>query len=256
LHKSNSLSIIGNRLFESFAAAFTTAKKMTRAIHVLGSHAKRVSTEPKNSITWTRRAALWRWRAHQWFESLKANLPRSPEVRWKRYALLTFLLVSLTLEVFLFGGANTILAPDYMLRPGPGLNDAVDAMFVRMKQEPITTTPADTKKEQQQATAVTTINARPKAPEPSARPKAPEPSARPKVSEQQIRSPVTPKNPPAASQLASTDTARSSSFVRTAPEKQTVVAAVKEPSVGEPIVSTRNVDNNPAKIQLNIKWEN
>jgi hypothetical protein len=187
------------------------------------------------------------------FKSLKTNLTRDPEVGWKRYALVTFLLVSVILEIFFFGGANILLAPSYILRPSATLNDAVDAMFVRIKQDPIaisssdrdrikqdpvTLSPSDNSKERQ-ARAVKSINVRPRAPEP------------------QPSSPPTPQNQPETSRSTAIDTARgSSSSVKTAPQKQTVLAAVKEPSVSEPILPTKNVENSPAKLQLNIKWEN
>jgi hypothetical protein len=230
------------------------------------SQARRLSTDPKNSMIWSKRTSVWRTRCASWvssvsdslfssgnrvFKSLKTNLPRAPETGWKRYALVTFLLVSVTLETLFLG--NLLQAPNYILRPRTTLNDAVDAMFVRIKREPITISTADKRKEQ--ATLVEPISARRKAPELNARPRAPV---------QQLRSPATSKNQPETSQWTAIGTARrSSSLVRTAqevstgPKKQTVLAAVKAPSVSEPIVvSTRNIDNNPAKIQLNIKWEN
>lgn len=259
LSDSNFLLIIRNRIFESFAAAFTTAKKI-RETYVLRLHAKRLGTKPKISMTWTKPATLWRQRSAHWspfvsnppfitanrlFKSLKANLAKGPAVAWKRYALVTFLLVSVTLEIFFFGGANLLLAPNYVLKPSTTLNDAVDTMLVRIKRDPVTISP-DIRKEQQ-AMVGKPINARPKAPE------------------QQPSSVATSKNQPAASQRNHPEASQrtpigsargSSSLVRTAPEKQTVLAAVKEPAVSEPIVSTRNVENNSAKTQLNIKWEN
>jgi serine/threonine protein kinase len=241
LSKSNSLLIIGNRLFESFAAAFATATKIIRETYVLGSHARRLSTEPKNSMTWTNSLFIT---ANRLFQSLKANLGKGPEVGWKRYALVTLLLVSVTLETLFFG--NLLLAPNHILRPRPALNDAVDAMFVRIKEDPITISPSDNRKEQQ-ARVVEPINTRRKAPELNARPKAPE--GKPSL--------ATPTNQPEASRWTAIDsTRRSSSLVRTAPEKQTVLAAVRESNVSEPILPAKNVENSPAKVQLNIKWEN
>jgi hypothetical protein len=107
-------------------------------------------------------------------------------------------------------------------------------MLVHVKRDPIINL-SDNRKEQR---VVKPINARPKAPE------------------QRPSSPTTSKKQPEASQWTTIDTAPRSSFVRTAPEKQTVLAAVKEPSVSEPILPTKNVENSQAKIQLNIKWEN
>ena len=254
---SNFLLIIVDQIFEGLAAALTSARKLSRQTYVHSPHRKRLSTEPKYSMTWTKkRLALWRQDAKEWLESLKANVPRSPEVRWKRYALLTFLLVSVTLEIFAFRGANVLLVPNYLLRPSTNLNDAVDTMFVRMKQDPINITPVERSKEQQ-ATAVTAINARPKAPEPTSRQKAPEPNARPKAPEQQPSNRLAFRNEPDASQRTAIDATRgSSSMVRTVPEKPTILAAVKEPSVSEPIAPSKNVENSPTKLQLNIKWEN
>jgi serine/threonine protein kinase len=268
LSKSNSLLIIRNRMFESFAAAFTTAKKISGEMYVLSSRTKRFGTEAKNSLTWTKRAALWRQSCVHWspfvsnslfvtanklFKSLKTNLVRGPEVGWKRYALVTFLLVSVTLEIFFFGGANILLAPNYMLRPSTTLNDAVDTMFGRIKrdpvaisssdngrikQDPVTISPSDNNKERQ-AMVVKPTNVRPRAPEP------------------ELSRPATRQNRPETSRWTTINTARgSSSLARTAPEKQTVLAAVKEPSVSEPILPTKNVESSPAKLQLNIKWEN
>jgi hypothetical protein len=255
-------------MFESFAAAFTTAKKISGEMYVLSSRTKRFGTEAKNSLTWTKRAALWRQSCVHWspfvsnslfvtanklFKSLKTNLVRGPEVGWKRYALVTFLLVSVTLEIFFFGGANILLAPNYMLRPSTTLNDAVDTMFGRIKrdpvaisssdngrikQDPVTISPSDNNKERQ-AMVVKPTNVRPRAPEP------------------ELSRPATRQNRPETSRWTTINTARgSSSLARTAPEKQTVLAAVKEPSVSEPILPTKNVENSPAKLQLNIKWEN
>jgi serine/threonine protein kinase len=275
LSKSNSLLKIGNRMSESLAAAFTTAKKISGETYVLGSHAKRLGTEAKNSMTWTKAATLWRQScvhrspfvsnplfvsANRLFKSLKTNLARGAEVGWKRYALVTFLLVSVTLEIFFFGGANILLSPNSMLRPSTTLDDAVDAMFVRIKrdpvaisssdsgrikQDPVTISRSDNSKERP-AMVVKPINARPRAPEPQTSSPAPSKN-QPEVSQ---------RNQPEASQRTTIDTARNSSFVRTAPEKQTVRSAVKGPIVSEPILPAKNVENSPAKIQLNIKWEN
>jgi hypothetical protein len=119
-------------------------------------------------------------------------------------------------------------------------------MFVRIKEDPITISPSDDRKEQQ-AKVVEPINARRKVPELNARPKGPE--AQPSL--------ATSTNQREASRWTAIDSARrSSSLVRTAPEKQTVLAAVKESSVSEPVLPTKNVENSPAKVQLNIKWEN
>jgi serine/threonine protein kinase len=275
LSKSNSLLKTGNRMFESFAATFTTAKKISGETYVLSSLTKRLGTEAKNSMIWTKAATLWRQSCVHWspfvsnrlfvsanrlFKSLKPNLVKGPEVGWKRYTLVTFLLVSVTLEIFFFGGANILLAPNYMLKPSTTLNDSVDAMFVRIKQDPVaisssdsgrikqdpvTITPSDNNKERQ-AMVVKPTNVRPRASEPELSRRATSKN-QPEVSQ---------RNQPEASQRTTIDTTRNSSLVRTAPEKQTVLAAVKEPSVSEPIPPSKNVENSPAKLQLNIKWEN
>jgi serine/threonine protein kinase len=249
----NSTFAGGNQILESLTAGFYSAMKIGRQKYNLNSRAKRLIIETKNPMNWTQRVAGWRQRCAEWasfvsnsistatnrvFTPLRENLTRRPETVWKRYALLTFLLVSVTLETFFFGGANILRA----LRPNNTLNDAVDSMFVRIKRDPVPISPADNRKEQQ-APVVKPINAR-------------SINARPKAPEQQLSSSVPSKNEPKAAQRTTIDTARSSSFVRTAPEKQTVLAAVKEPSVSEPILPTKNVENSQAKIQLNIKWEN
>jgi serine/threonine protein kinase len=255
----NSTLAGGNQILESLTAGFYSAMKIGRQKYNLNSRAKRLIIETKNPMNWTKRVSGWRQRCAEWasfvsnsistatnrvFTPLRENLTRRPETVWKRYALLTFLLVSVTLETFFFGGANILLVPNYILRPNNTLNDAVDSMFVRIKRDPvpISPSPAENRKEQQ-APVVKPINARPI-------------NARPKAPEQQLSSSVPSKNEPKAVQRTTIDTARSSSFVRTAPEKQTVLAAVKEPTVSEPILPTKNVENSQAKIQLNIKWEN
>ena len=252
----NSTLAGGNQILESLTAAFCSAMKIGRQKYNLNSRAKRLIIETKNPMNWTKRVSGWRHRCAEWasfvsnsistatnrvFTPLRENLTRRPETVWKRYALLTFLLVSVTLETF-FGGANILRAPNYLLRPSTTLNDAVDSMFVRIKRDPIPISPADNRKEQQ-APVVKPINARPI-------------NARPKAPERQLSSSVPSKNEPKVAQRTTIDTARSSSFIRTAPEKQTVLAAVKEPSVSEPILPTKNVENSQAKNQLNIKWEN
>jgi tRNA A-37 threonylcarbamoyl transferase component Bud32 len=249
----NPILITRNRTVDSFTAILTTVMKMGEQLYALNSRATRLIMETHTPTIWLKGARVWRMRYTEWassvsnsistatnrlFAPLKENRTRGSETFWKRYALLTFLLVSVTVETFFFSGANIRLVPNYIMRPSSTLNDAVDTMFVRIKRDPITVSPSDNRNEQQ-ATVVKPIN------------------ARPKVAEQQLSRPATSKNQPAASRWTTIDTARgSSSLVRTAPEKQTVLAAVKEPSVSEPIPSTRNVENNPEKIQLNIKWEN
>jgi len=246
----NSTLTAGNRIFESLTAPFAGAMKIGRQKYNLDSRANRLVIETKNPMNGTKRVAIWRQRCAGWalsvsnsilttrnrvFEPLKETLVRASEIGWKKYALVAFLLVSVTLESFFFGGANILLVPNYMLRPSTTLDDAVDSMLARVKQDPIIS-PSDNSKEPQ-AMVVKPINERPKAPK------------------QQLTSPARSKNQPDASQWTTIDRARRS-FVRSAAEKQTILATVKEPSVSEPIVSTRNAENNPAKTQLNIKWEN
>jgi len=244
---TNSLSIIRNRMSVSFVTALALATKIGRQVYAFNSRLKRLNTEPKNPMAWTKWPAVWRRNCTKWLscvsdplfitanrllKSLKANPARAPETAWKRFALLTFLLVSVTL-----GGANMLQAPNHILRPSSHLNDAVDAMFVRIKRDPITISKPDNIQERQ-AMVVKPINERPKAPEPH------------------VRRPATSKNQPEASPWTTSDRARRSSPVSNVPEKPNIPAAVKEPSVSEPVLASRNTENNPAKTQLNIKWEN
>ncbi|HEV8719568.1 MAG TPA: serine/threonine-protein kinase [Candidatus Binatia bacterium] len=249
---SNALLTAGNRMLNSFTAALTTGIRIDRQKYALSLRATRLAIKTNSPKIWTERAAVWRQRCAHWtssisdpllitgnrlFASLKETLTRAAETSWKKYALLTFLLVSITLETFFFDGANILLVPNYLLRPRTTLNDAVDSMLARVKQDSIVTSLSDKNKEQR-ADVVEPRKVSPKAPE------------------RRLSSRAIYKNQPADSQRIAIERPRRTSFVGTVSEKPTSQPVFKEPSVSEPVPSTRNAENNPPKTQLNIKWEN
>jgi hypothetical protein len=249
---SNALLAAGNRMLNSFTATLTTAIKMDRQKYSLSLRATRLAIKTTTLKIWTERAAGCRRRCAHWtssisnpllitgnrlFASLKETLTRAAETSWKKYALFTFLLVSITLDTFFFDGANILLVPNYLLRPRTTLNDAVDSMLTRVKQDSIVTSLSDKNKEQRAVVG-----------EPR--------KVGPKAPERQLSSRAIYKNQPEDSQRIAIERPRRTSFVGTVAEKPTSQPVFKEPSASEPVLSTRNAENNPPKTQLNIRWEN
>jgi len=230
-------------LAQSPSNRFQSITAMSRAM-AAPVEADTARTSPKPSRVWLKQRAHsapsrsnppWITGNHV-FVSLKKILASASETGWKRYALLSFLIVSITLEIFFFfGGANLRLSPDYKVIPSTSLNDAVDAMVERVKRTPAAT-PATG--EEQQARILTPMDENPKV--------LYERRSRPATSRFQLE----------PAQEITIDRPRRTPLVEIAAEKQTNLTTVKEPTVIEPIPAKNNAENTTAKTQLNVKWEN
>jgi hypothetical protein len=166
-----------------------------------------------------------------------AKLPDVPlKLSWARYGSVLGLIVLASGEVFYFRGAHISLLLDAMAS-GPSVNDSVDAMFARLRQEESSTERTGIKK-----------GGTPPFVEPKAgrsrpierRNRANAVGAREVVKE--LPRTTRGKGDAVASRLAKQ------------PRMAAVEASeVKERNSGEPAGTVRN---NPPRLQLNVQWEN
>jgi serine/threonine protein kinase len=256
----NPVSDAGNRAFVSLrkktiaATAISSASVASFGVNVARALTKRAGASRQRGDQWVRSVShLIRNTRNRVTESLGKSLAASSRIVWKRYVLMTCLLVVVLVETFYFGGANMPSNFDFKLVPSISLNDAVDTMMERVNQRapikidppigraPITTDPPAAVEEK---------------PAPPAEPKNPR---RKFVPEQ--ASAASSKSPAEPSPRITMNRPRRSSSIGSSLEKQTAVPAatvtnVREPSVSPPNLPSNTAENNTAKTQLNVKWEN
>ena len=257
---SNSVFNAGDRLFQSVkksvavtapqpAMGASVATNVARALAERGVASRQRCAKCVRSVS-----DLILTTRNRVIESLRKSLAASSQIVWKRYVLTACLLAVVLVETFYFGGANMPSNFDFKLVPSISLNDAVDTMMGRLNQgapiktdppiarAPITTDPPAAEQEK---------------PAPPAEPKNP----RRKFVAEQASSAASSKSPAEPSPRITMNRPRRSSSIGSSLEKQTTVPAatvtnIREPSVSPPTLPTKTAENNIAKTQLNVKWEN
>ena len=215
------------------------AKKMARQKNDIIMRAVRLRTEAIHPSVWTKSGAarLRDWtrafqatpmRIHRRFGSLKENFAAFSEGGWQRYVAITIVVASVLIETFIFGGSNTLLRPDNNPSPAISQNGAAQSILDQLDPTPIAAGAPDPGAELQPQ-AAKRMNVQAKTP------------AKPSRDAEHLHY--------EARAARRTVTYRSDWYNFPRPN-------VRAPRAGEPIPASRNAENNTAKTQLNVKWEN
>ncbi len=215
----------------------------TRSLHAATRSLRRIVTTV-NPRMWTKRAAgqiqAWTHRTPLQFrtvsppafripERLKERLTGFAENNWKRYVVLATLVVSVLIETFIFGGANTLLNPEF--NSIPALNQTGGQTGgAQSILEPLN--PAAT---------VVEVTA--------------DPEPQPKIAKRMNRGTKTSEPTNARTEDLHHEALNSKRTVtyRDA-DNPSSRAVLQDVRVSEP--AKRNPENNTAKVQLNVRWEN
>jgi protein kinase-like protein len=164
--------------------------------------------------------------AHNLIARLKEFVGSVSENGWKRYAVIAILLASVMIETFIFGGANTLLSPDF--------NQTTATISSGTIQ--------DLTRSDVSATAVIA-----------------DPEPEPRIVK---RTNKRPRSVDRASTSAdelyyqALNTKRTVTYRTPRAEAQNQIQRPSAPEVSPVEPSRRNADTNLAKTQLNVKWEN
>ena len=234
------------RMFAGLAANLHSAIRIaqqktasaTRSLHTAAG-SLRGTGQPVNPRMWTKQAAgkiqPWTRVARLQFrrlslpalrvpERLKERLTEFAEGNWKRYIVLATLLVSVLIETFIFGGANTLLNPGF--NSIPALNNGGAQSIL----EPLNPPPATSEL-------------------------APVPAPQPTAAKRVNRAARTSEPTNASSDKLHHEALNSRRTVTYRDTKDHSSRPVlQDARVSEP--AKRNPENNTAKVQLNVKWEN
>lgn len=174
--------------------------------------------------------------ANRFFEVRKKIFASAAETGWKRYTVLALLLGAVMIEIFFFGGTNTLLRLDKPTA-GRSYNTDVDQLFARIDS------PSNADETQNTAAGQA--------------PKVDHGREAPAKLDNSTSRAERDKARPKAVESVATDRPRQSSFVRTGPDRPNPRAAVREPRPSAADVSPRSAEkSNPGKIQLDVQWEN
>ena len=176
-------------------------------------------------------------RSKRQLDSFKQRLSDRVRPHWRSYAQVAALLVLVLAESFYFGGVNIrslMNAAMQSIKPRSSLNDSVDSMFARINQEQLKTADRPIAKK-----AVATV-VEPQSP---SRPLVEKPRTLPSL---ELPSQSAPRAPATPIHRAPSAAASMESVARDA-------RPIQEPSVTEPV---RTVQNDAAKADLRVKWEN
>jgi serine/threonine protein kinase len=228
------------------SALRTTRQKQASAVTSLHSATGllRRTVTAVNPWFWTKRAALkieaWTHEIQSQFRSVSILAPKIPErlterftgfaeTNWKRYVVLATLLTAVIIETFIFGGTNTLLSPDFNSLPALTGNGAAQSVLepLNLQQQP-----------------------------PPAIERASKPERQPKILKRTNRVAAVaerPKGAPDGLQQEALDSRKTVTY-RAEAENHLNRPALQDARVNEP--SKRNPENNSAKLQLNIRWEN
>ena len=195
-----------------------------------------------NPWIWTKRAAFkiqaWTCEIQSQSRSVRTRAIRIPgrlterftgfaETNWKRYVVLATLLTAVIIETFIFGGTNTLLSPDFNSLPALSGNGAAQSVLEPLNLQP-----------------------------PPAIELASKPEPQPKIVKRKNRVAAVVEPPKGAPDRLHQEALNSKRTVtyRAEPENHFNRPALQDARVNEP--SKRNPENNPAKPQLNVRWEN
>ena len=159
--------------------------------------------------------------------NLRTRFTGFAENNWKRYAVLATLLISVLIETFIFGGANTLLSPDFNATPDLNRNSAAQSIL-----EPLNPGP------------------------PPALELDEEPEPQPKVVNRNNRgTKISGRTSTGDEGLhhGALNSRRTVTY-RVEAEKEFNRPTAQDVRVTEPV--KRNPENNSAKPQLNVRWEN
>jgi serine/threonine protein kinase len=213
----------------------------TRSLHA-ATASLRKTLIAVNPWIWTIRAAFkiqaWTREIQSQSRSVKARALRVPgrltercagfaETNWKRYVVLATLLTAVIIETFIFGGTNTLLSPDVNSLPALTGNGAAQSILEPLNLQP-----------------------------PPAIELASKPEPQPKIVKRKNRVAAVVEPPKGAPDRLHQEALNSKRTVtyRAEPENHFNRPALQDARVNEP--SKRNPENNPAKPQLNVRWEN
>jgi serine/threonine-protein kinase len=224
---------------------FVTALGVKQQMCRRGARRLRQAVAANNPIIWTKSTAKWSQRRIQWLsllanrtiESSKRILSAAFDTGWQRYAVLTLLLGAVTIEIFFFAGANTLLRPGKPL-PSSDASNTGDVVEQLLPQKDNSRIASEVPKRAEEAA-----------------PPA-EKLTRAKTFESP-RSPVrTARRQPPALQRADDNRARRS-LVALAADRSVRRPALTEAGSSRPVFASKTAaENNRETVQLNVKWEN
>jgi tRNA A-37 threonylcarbamoyl transferase component Bud32 len=212
-------------------------KKIIRQKNATIARAARRGMETIDPVTWTKRGAA-RLRAYasalqpgpmstrRLFGSLKEKLAALSGTRWQRYIAITIVLASAVIETFIFGGTNTIFRHTENPLSAISQTGAAQSLLDQLDPTPIAASGPDPGADPQ-SKPVKRLNAAPRTAE------RPSDDAEPLHYQARI--------------------SRRTVTYRPGWDK------IPRPNVPEPRPAEppgRNAENNTAKTQLNVKWEN
>ena len=230
---------LATHLHGALSLAQQKSDSATRSLHTATRSLRRI-VKTVNPRMWTKRAAgqiqAWTHRTPLQFrtvspaalripERLKERLTGFAENNWKRYGVLATLVVAVLIETFIFGGANTLLNPEF--NSIPALNQTGGAQSILEPLNP--------------AATVVEVAADPEPP--------------PKIAKRMNRGTKTSEPTNAGAEDLHHEALNSKRTVTYRegddPSSRAVLQDVR---VSEP--AKRNPENNTAKVQLNVRWEN
>jgi serine/threonine protein kinase len=213
----------------------------TRSLHA-ATASLRKTLIAVNPWIWTNRAAFkiqaWTREIQSQSRSVKAQALRVPgrltercagfaETNWKRYVVLATLLTAVIIETFIFGGTNTLLSPDVNSLPALTGNGAAQSILEPLNLQP-----------------------------PPAIELASKPQPQPKIVKRPNRVAAVvepPKSAPDGLHQEALNSKRTVTY-RAEAENHLNRPAPQDARINEP--AKRNPENNQAKLQLNVRWEN
>ncbi|MGH7854085.1 MAG: serine/threonine protein kinase [Candidatus Binatia bacterium] len=238
-----------NRMVGSLATNLNGAMRIarqkqasaTRSLHSATGSLRR-TVIALNPWIWTKRAAFkiqaWTHGIQSPFGSvssaalkipgrLKERLTGLTENNWKRYAVLATLLASVLIETFIFGGTNTLLSPDFNSIPALNRNGAAQSILEPLDPRPTPAIEIDS-----------------------------QPEPEPKIVTHMNRGARISQRTGTAEGLRHQEALNSKRTVtyRVEAENHFNRPTVQDVRLSEP--SKRNPENNTAKVQLNVRWEN